>query len=198
MSKAGWIIGSVLGGSALAYLLWPKDAEASMEPLQRSQQTMDTTELQPTPVPAPAAPRPAVAKPTPVKKPAPKKSAPKPMSVDEQLAQMRAAVQAFEMERDPAGAAAMRKQIAQVLKAEAERAELARDNTRAMSLREQLAALSETTQVGEERFEFEHSYAQSAADDLLEQAQEAERAGDLNKARKIRAQIDALFPGMFT
>jgi hypothetical protein len=141
MSKAGWVIGSVLGGGALAYLLWPREAEASTEPLSRAQQTMDERELQPTPAPMPPQPKPAASKPAPAKKPAPRKPGPKPMTVDDQLEAMRAAAQAFEMERNPAAASAMRKQIAQVLNAEIQKADIARDLTRAASLREQLAAL---------------------------------------------------------
>jgi len=137
------IAGLGLGvGGLLTYLFWPRDAAASTiqatplaredeSPVQRAQQTMREVELPSKPAPAPVAP----------KKSAPKKPAPKVTSVDDQLAQMRAAVQQFEMERNPDGALAMKKQIAQVLKAEADRAELARDQMRANALREQLAAL---------------------------------------------------------
>jgi hypothetical protein len=191
--KGSGLLGALLGigaGGLAVWALWPKEAEASTEPLGRAQQTMDTRELPPTP-----APKPAVVKPSPAKKSAPKKPAAKAATVDEQLMAMRAAAQAFEMERDPAGAAAMRKQIAQVLNAEIQKADIERNLTRAAALREQLAALQTT--VGEERFEFEQSSALSAADDLIAQAQAAADAGNLDKVREIREQLTALFPDMF-
>jgi type IV secretory pathway VirB10-like protein len=140
------IAGLGLGvGGLLTYLLWPRDAAASTiqgtplaredeSPVQRAQQTMREVELPSKPAPKPAAPKPA-----PAKKPA--KPAPKVVNVDDQIAQMRAAVQQFEMERSPDAALAMKKQLAQVLKAEADRAELSRDQMRANALREQLTAL---------------------------------------------------------
>ena len=135
MSKAGWLIGMVLGGGTLAYLLWPRDAEASTEPLARAQQTMDERELQPTP-----APKPTASKTAPAKKPTPKKTrAPKPMTVDEQLAEMRRVQQQYEVERDTAASMAMKEQIAQVLRAEIQKAEQAGDTTRRDKLRDQLA-----------------------------------------------------------
>lgn len=130
-------------GGLLAYLFWPRKAEAATvqaTPLprpdeaavQQARQIMNEKELRskgPAPVPKPVAPK----KPT--------KPLPKVTTIDDQLAQMRAAVQQFEMERNPDAALAMKQQIAQVLKAEADRAELARDQMRANALREQLAAL---------------------------------------------------------
>lgn len=148
MSKVGWIIGTVLGGSALAYLLWPRDAQASTvqatplprgaePPLQAAQQMMDERELPPTPAPKPASP-----KPTAVKKPAPKKTKPvaaTPLTVDQQIAQMRLAQQQYEVERDTAASMAMKEQIAQVLQKEIQKAEQAGDTVRRDRLRDELA-----------------------------------------------------------
>lgn len=146
--KGNGLLGALLGigaGGALVWALWPSKAAASAvpatplprseeTPVQRAEQTMREVEL-----PSKPAPKPPVPKPAPAKKPA--KPAKKVVNVDDQIAQMRAAVQQFEMERNADAALAMKKQLAQVLKAEADRAELARDQMRANALREQLAVL---------------------------------------------------------
>ena len=144
--KGSGLLAAVVGlgtGGLLAWALWPKDAVASTiqatpatreaeSPVLRAQQTMREVALPSKPEAKPAAP---------AKKPVPKKPLPKTINVDDQIAEMRAAVQQFEMERNLDAALAMKKQLAQVLKAEADRAELVRDQMRANSLREQLASL---------------------------------------------------------